>query len=125
LAAQADWIISTLPLTNETSKLFDRAFFSNLNGAAFINVGRGLTVDEQALIEALNSRKIRYAVLDVLDTEPLPETSELWERDDIVITPHISAVTELTEAIACFLDTLKRIENNEVLPNRVDFMKGY
>ncbi|WP_026582013.1 D-2-hydroxyacid dehydrogenase [Bacillus sp. J33] len=125
LAAQADWIISTLPLTNETSKLFDRTFFSHLNGAAFINVGRGLTVDEQALIEALNSRKVRYAVLDVLETEPLPETSELWERDDIVITPHISAVTELNEAIACFWDTLKRIENNEVLYNRVDFLKGY
>ncbi|MFB4165611.1 D-2-hydroxyacid dehydrogenase [Alteribacillus sp. JSM 102045] len=125
LTAQADWIISTLPLTNATSKLFDRAFFSNLNGAAFINVGRGHTVDEQALIEALNSRNVRYAVLDVLESEPLPETSELWERDDIAITPHISAVTELNEAIACFLETLKRIENNEVLPNRVDFLKGY
>ncbi|WP_221566179.1 D-2-hydroxyacid dehydrogenase [Alkalihalobacillus sp. TS-13] len=125
LVAQADWIISTLPLTNETSKLFDRAFFSNLNGVAFINVGRGLTVDEQALIEALKSRKVRYAVLDVLETEPLPRTSDLWQRDDTVITPHISAVTELNEAIACFLDTLKRIENNEVLPNKVNFWKGY
>ncbi|MFB5664076.1 D-2-hydroxyacid dehydrogenase [Alteribacillus sp. HJP-4] len=125
LTAQADWIISTLPLTNETSKLFDRAFFSNLNGAVFINVGRGHTVDEQALIEALNSRRVRYAVLDVLETEPLPETSELWNRDDIFITPHISAVTELNEAIACFVDTLKRIENNEVLPNKVDLSKGY
>ncbi|WP_261129631.1 D-2-hydroxyacid dehydrogenase [Bacillus sp. Marseille-Q3570] len=125
LVAQADWIISTLPLTIETTKLFDRTFFSNLNGAAFINVGRGDTVDEQALNEALNSRRVRYAVLDVLEKEPLPTSSELWERDDIVITPHISAVTELDEAIACFLDTLKRVENNEVLPNRVDFLKGY
>ncbi|WP_085507228.1 D-2-hydroxyacid dehydrogenase [Thalassobacillus devorans] len=125
LTAQADWIISTLPLTNETSKLFARAFFSKLNGAAFINVGRGHTVDEQALLEALNSGKVRYAVLDVLETEPLPESSQLWERDDIIITPHISAVTELNEAIACFWDTLERIENNEDLPNRVDFLKGY
>ena len=125
LAAQADWIISTLPLTKETNKLFDRTFFSHLNEAAFINVGRGHTVDEQALIEALNSKKVRYAVLDVLETEPLPETSELWGRDDIIITPHISAVTELNEAISCFWDTLKRIENNDAIPNRVDVMKGY
>ncbi|WP_082232862.1 D-2-hydroxyacid dehydrogenase [Halobacillus massiliensis] len=125
LTAQADWIISTLPLTSETSKLFNRSFFNNLNGAAFINVGRGHTVDEQALIEALNNSRVRYAVLDVLETEPLPENSELWKRDDIVITPHISAVTELDEAVACFVESLKRIENNEVLPNRVDFLKGY
>ncbi len=125
LAAEADWIISTLPLTKETSKLFNREFFSHLNGAVFINVGRGHTVDEQSLIEALNSKKVRYAVLDVLETEPLPETSELWGRDDIIITPHISAVTELNEAISCFWDTLKRIENNDAIPNRVDFLKGY
>lgn len=122
---KADWVISTLPLTIETKELFNSQLFSYFDGAAFINVGRGATVDERALIEALNAGSVRRAVLDVLTKEPLPEDSELWERDDIIITPHISAVTELDEAIACFIDTLQKIENNEELANKVDFLKGY
>ncbi|KQL19509.1 D-2-hydroxyacid dehydrogenase [Cytobacillus solani] len=125
LLTLADWIISTLPLTKETNKLFDNELFSNFNGAAFINVGRGATVDEKALIEGLNAGKIRYAVLDVLTTEPLPDDSTLWLRDDIIITPHISAVTDLNEAISYFFDTLRKIEKNEKLLNQVDFSKGY
>lgn len=125
LLSEADWVISTLPLTNETKTLFDRKLFSYFSGAAFINVGRGATVHEQALIEALNVGKVRQAILDVFAEEPLPTSSVLWERDDIVITPHISAVTELDEAISCFLETLNKIENKEELPNKVDFTKGY
>ncbi|MBP2239856.1 phosphoglycerate dehydrogenase-like enzyme [Cytobacillus eiseniae] len=121
----ADWVISTLPLTTETEQLFNHELFSHFNGAAFINVGRGATVDETALIEGLNSGKIRYAVLDVLSTEPLAETSSLWRRNDLVITPHISAVTDLNEAISCFHDTLRKIETNEPLLNKVTIHKGY
>jgi phosphoglycerate dehydrogenase-like enzyme len=122
---EADWIISTLPLTKMTKNLFNRDLFSYFNQAAFINVGRGATVDELALIEALNVGQIRHAVLDVLANEPLPESSALWERDDVVITPHISAVTEIDEAICCFLETMEKIEANDNLVNRVDFSKGY
>ncbi|WP_096153887.1 MULTISPECIES: D-2-hydroxyacid dehydrogenase [Bacillus] len=122
---KADWIISTLPLTKDTKELFNKRFFENMNGASFINVGRGATVDELALIEALNNGNVAHAVLDVLTTEPLPEQSELWSREDVTITPHISAVTEIGEAIACFLDTLERIENNLDLINSVDFSRGY
>ncbi|MFE8694906.1 D-2-hydroxyacid dehydrogenase [Cytobacillus sp. FJAT-53684] len=125
LIERADWVISTLPLTKETDQLFNYELFSHFKSTAFINVGRGSTVDETALIEGLNTEKIRYAVLDVVSTEPLPKNSPLWERDDIVITPHISAVTDLNEAISCFIDTLKKIENNEELSNKVDFVKGY
>jgi phosphoglycerate dehydrogenase-like enzyme len=122
---KGDYIISTLPLTKETNKLFDSHFFENLNGTVFINVGRGATVDEGALIHSLDNGKLRFAVLDVLTEEPLPENSALWGRDDIIITPHISAVTDLHEAIACFFDTLIKVENNENLHNQVDFYKGY
>ncbi|WP_102275512.1 D-2-hydroxyacid dehydrogenase [Cytobacillus massiliigabonensis] len=125
LLTLADWVISTLPSTKETYKLFDDELFNNFNGAAFINVGRGATVDEVALIEGLNIGKIRCAVLDVLTNEPLPEDSELWLREDIIITPHISAVTDLNEAVSYFMDTLYKIERNEKLHNQVDFLKGY
>jgi phosphoglycerate dehydrogenase-like enzyme len=123
--SKADWIISTLPLTNDTHRMFDSHFFTNLNGSVFINVGRGATVDEQALIHSLDTGKVRFAVLDVLSQEPLPESSELWGREDMIITPHISAVTDLNEAIACFIDTLRKVENNEPLHNQVNVAKGY
>ncbi len=122
---EADWVISTLPLTDETKGLFNSELFSHFNFAAFINVGRGATVDEEALIAALDSGKIRKAVLDVVTIEPLPEDSPLWVRDNITITPHISAITDLDEAVTCFFDTLKKIEQNETLPNKVDVSKGY
>lgn len=122
---EADWVISTLPLTNETKGLFNTELFSHFNNAAFINVGRGATVDEAALITALESGKISKAVLDVVSIEPLPVDSPLWVRDDITITPHISAITDLDEAVRCFFDTLKKIQQNEALPNKVDVSKGY
>jgi phosphoglycerate dehydrogenase-like enzyme len=124
LLSKADWVINTLPLTAKTSKMFNQKFFSQMNGS-FINVGRGATVDENALMVALDTGKLRSAVLDVFTSEPLPETSALWTRENVTITPHISAVTEPDEAIQCFFETLRKIENNEEMPNKVDFGKGY
>lgn len=121
----ADWVISTLPLTKQTYKMFNDAFFRQLNNSGFINVGRGATVDESSLLRALQEKKIRQAILDVFEAEPLPETSLLWEQPDVVITPHISAVTTPEEAVECFLDTLAKIENNEPLHNQVKTKKGY
>ncbi|MBM7662180.1 phosphoglycerate dehydrogenase-like enzyme [Bacillus mesophilus] len=125
VVSRADWIISTLPLTQDTYKIFNHQFFASMNQSVFINVGRGATVDELALIKALDSGRIRYAVLDVLSQEPLPEDSVLWERKDVLITPHISAVTDINEAVECFFETLHKIENNGILHNMVDVMKGY
>ncbi|HHW37278.1 MAG TPA: D-2-hydroxyacid dehydrogenase [Bacillales bacterium] len=122
---EADWVLSTLPLTDETKEFFNSELVSHFNNAAFINVGRGATVDEDALINALDSGKIRKAVLDVVTIEPLPEDSPLWVREDITITPHISAITDLDEAVICFFDTMKKIQQNEALPNKVDVSKGY
>ncbi|WP_241654884.1 D-2-hydroxyacid dehydrogenase [Sporolactobacillus shoreae] len=86
---ESDFIVNVLPLTAETSGLFDRKRFSLIKkGAIFINVGRGGTVDEQALLEALNSGRIGGAGLDVTSIEPLPETSELWRFPNVVITSH-------------------------------------
>ncbi|WP_121612422.1 D-2-hydroxyacid dehydrogenase [Mesobacillus foraminis] len=124
ILSRADWVISTLPLTPETDKLFNSSFFNQMNGS-FINVGRGATVDEKALIKGLDKGNVQSAILDVLAEEPLPVNSSLWTREDVTITPHISAVTELDEAIQCFLETLRKVENEEVLPNLVDVGKGY
>ncbi|MCP8969873.1 D-2-hydroxyacid dehydrogenase [Ectobacillus ponti] len=121
----ADWVISTLPLTTETEGMFNAAWFKKLQGACFMNVGRGATVDEKALLEALDHGFVRQAVLDVFAEEPLPEESALWQHPKVQITPHISAITGPEEAVQCFLDTLHLVEQGLMPPNRVSTEKGY
>ncbi|KKB38082.1 D-2-hydroxyacid dehydrogenase [Bacillus thermotolerans] len=123
--SEMDYVINTLPLTEQTEGLFNEHIFNKLNRAGFINVGRGATVDEKALLHALNQHYVRFAVLDVFKEEPLPETHEFWEHPGIFITPHISAVTTPEEGAECFIDTLKNLENNQPLPNKVDVHKGF
>ncbi|WP_199426349.1 D-2-hydroxyacid dehydrogenase [Thermaerobacillus caldiproteolyticus] len=122
---KADWVISTLPITQQTYRLFSEEIFSYVKNAGFINVGRGDTVDEVALLNALESRHLRLAILDVFTKEPLPLESPLWQHPNVIITPHISALTSPEEAVRCFLETLQNIEMNKPLHNRVDIRKGY
>lgn len=123
---EGDWVINTLPLTPATSKLFDRERFAHMRHAGFINVGRGGSVDSEALLDALELGSVRTAVLDVFETEPLPPESPLWSHPAVRITPHISAVTSPEEAAEELLATLDRIEGGEIpLPNRVDPERGY
>lgn len=89
--ADADVLISLLPATDETEKTFNAECIALLpDSAVFINVGRGATVDEAALIRALTDGTLRYAALDVMDTEPLPETSPLWTAPNLLLTPHVA-----------------------------------
>jgi glyoxylate/hydroxypyruvate reductase len=120
-----NYLINTLPLTENTEKLFDGAIFNQLSNAGFINVGRGASVDEGSLLQALTKNKVRFAVLDVFEVEPLPVSNPLWNHPMVQITPHISAVTTPSEGAACFLETLKNIENDRPLTNRVNTKKGY
>ncbi|WP_010503132.1 D-2-hydroxyacid dehydrogenase [Paenibacillus elgii] len=122
----AGWVINTLPLTAQTDKLFGPALFARMNGAGFINVGRGPSVDQAALLEALDQGHLRLAVLDVFEEEPLPDKSPLWKRRDVRVTPHVAAVTSVEEALSGFLDTLHKLEAGErELANRVDPVRGY
>jgi glyoxylate/hydroxypyruvate reductase len=123
--SEMDYIINTLPLTEQTANLFSGNIFGQLSNAGFINVGRGATVDESALLDALNFQQVRFAVLDVFAQEPLPEKNPLWEHPNVHITPHISAVTTPEEGVACFIETLSKMEENLPLRNRVDVRKGY
>ncbi|MDZ5473294.1 D-2-hydroxyacid dehydrogenase [Bacillus sp. 31A1R] len=123
--SEMDYIINTLPLTEQTKGLFSKSIFSHVSEVGFINVGRGATVDEQALLNGLNEGHIRFAVLDVFEKEPLPEENPLWSHPNVQITPHISAVTTPDEGVECFLETLKNVEEDKPLVNRVDPVKGY
>ena len=90
----ADVVILTLPLTNETKNLFSTDIFSKMKyGAVFVNISRGAIVNTVHLISALKT-KLAGAVLDVFEEEPLGENNELWDMDNVIITPHNSFVGE-------------------------------
>jgi phosphoglycerate dehydrogenase-like enzyme len=90
-------------------------------------VGRGAQVDEAALAEALRSRRITGAALDVFDREPLPADSPLWELDNLLITPHTAGLTEKLwhRHYELFADNLRRYLARQPLRFVVDKHKGY
>lgn len=91
---QADFIVSVLPSTTETSHIFSKREFQAMkDDAVFINIGRGSAVDEGALKETLDSGELGHAVLDVFETEPLPENHPFWEMENVTVTPHISGIS--------------------------------
>ncbi|OPJ60503.1 glyoxylate/hydroxypyruvate reductase A [Clostridium oryzae] len=126
LNIKIDWIISTLPHTKSTENMINGDFLNKFNDVGFINVGRGTTLDEEALLKAIGKRKIRIAVLDVFKEEPLSSASKLWGKREITITPHIAAITSPEEAVECFLSTLQQLEQDKIdLVNLVDIRRGY
>ncbi|MFJ7679564.1 D-2-hydroxyacid dehydrogenase [Peribacillus sp. NPDC097284] len=127
---KCDYVIVTLPLTSKTRNMFGTDEFNSMKSSAFfINVGRGPIVIETELIQALDAHQIAGAGLDVFETEPLPETSRLWEMDNVIMTPHTSGNTEfydqrLIEEI--FIPNLKNFlsgESPEI--NLLNYKKGY
>ncbi len=93
----------------------------------FINVGRGRTVDEEALIDALRERRIRGAALDVFETEPLPPDSPLWQLDNVLLSPHSADRTSDSHvrAMQFFVENLRRFRAGESLENVVDKVEQY
>ncbi|MDC0612468.1 D-glycerate dehydrogenase [Vibrio sp.] len=109
LFKQCDFVVSLLPATEETFHLIGaREFALMKSSAVFINVGRGTVVDEKALVDALLSKEIAAAGLDVFEVEPLPETSPLMSIPNAVLLPHIGSAThETRHAMAvCATDNL-------------------
>lgn len=122
LIPQSDAIVVALPLTNETRGLIDRDAIDRMkDGAIFVNVGRGAVVDENALVEALRSGKLRGAALDVFAEEPLPESSPLWELDNVIVSPHTAAlsVKENERVVERFAQNLRRYLDGDDLLGRV------
>lgn len=90
---EADIIVLTLPLTEQTKHLFNYEILQNIKDeAVIVNVARGAIIDTKALIEIMNQKKM-YAVLDVFEEEPLPPESPLWEMENVILTPHNSFVS--------------------------------
>jgi phosphoglycerate dehydrogenase-like enzyme len=123
LAGRADAMVVSLPLTEQTAGLIDRATIERLPASCiFVNVGRGGVVDEPALIDALRDRRIAGAVLDVFATEPLPDSSPLWTLPNVLVTPHAAALSarEDERIVELFVDNLRRYLDGRPLRNVVE-----
>ena len=127
-APKLDAVVNTLPGTDATHHLLGGEFFAALSGGTtIVNVGRGNVIDEAALVEALDAGRAGFAALDVFEVEPLPETSPLWSRADVLISPHTAALDagEERRIAELFADNAGRLLDGRPLRNRVDTVEFY
>jgi phosphoglycerate dehydrogenase-like enzyme len=128
LLPQADFVVITAPLTPETRHLVGESELRAMKASTIlVNIGRGGTIDEPALIDALQEGRLGGAGLDVFAHEPLPPASPLWTLENVIITSHYAGATPHyhERAMAIFLDNLRRYVAGEPLRNVVDKTLGY
>ncbi len=128
LLEASDVVAVCCPLTPETDGLFDREAFGRMpRGSMIVNVTRGEIIDADALIEALDSGQLAGAGLDVVPIEPLPEDHPLWQRDDVVMTPHAAGASQLRAPrnIDRFCGNLWRLRTGEPIEGLIDKQAGY
>lgn len=127
-ASEADAIVLALPGTEQTRGMLSAEVLANIKpGATIVNVGRGTTVDEPALIEALQDGRVGLAVLDVTAVEPLPEDSPLWELPNVVLAPHTAAISPHEPRLIAelFAENARRFLEGEPLINVVNTREFY
>lgn len=128
LLAESDYVVMSIPHTRETDKMIGEKELRQMKKTAFlVNIGRGKTVDEAALIRALQEHWIAGAGLDTFLQEPLPTDNPLWGLPNAIVTPHMSGRTEdyMTKATDIFVANLKRYLEGKRLINVVDKKLGY
>lgn len=128
LLAESDVLVLTAPETPESRGIFDAEALARMRPhAPLINISRGRLVDEEALVEALASGRLRGAGLDVFAQEPLPEGHPLWGLPNVLITPHVSAVTRhfWRRQTDLIVENFRRYSVGETLLNLVDKEAGF
>jgi phosphoglycerate dehydrogenase-like enzyme len=126
--AWADVVVNALPATPETRRRFDEEVFAAMRPSTrFVNIGRGSTVDERALVLALQEGRLAGAALDVFEREPLPQDSPLWDMSNVIVSPHVSGnFAGWREAVVVlFVENLQRYLTGRPLRNVVDKERGY
>ncbi|KMK74926.1 D-2-hydroxyacid dehydrogenase [Alkalihalobacillus pseudalcaliphilus] len=131
ILSEADYVVNVLPLTEQTNNLLNKDMFLNMKKeSVFINIGRGGTVNESDLLTILQQGLIKHAVLDVVSQEPLPPEHELWEMENVTVTPHLSGISSFYQprAFEIFKQNLEKYleeDTNESFLNRIDLDQGY
>lgn len=126
---ESDYIINLLPYTPETEEYIDKDFFNLMKpSASFINIGRGKTVNESDLIDALKNNRIKAFFSDVFYEEPLDPNSPLWNMENVVVTPHLCG--ESTKYMHKALEVIEHnlnvyINKDGDMINLVDLNRGY
>lgn len=127
LLRESDYVVLTVPETDETTGLIDASALHRMADAVLVNVSRGGVIDEEALVRALEAGQLRGAALDAFSHEPLPRGHPLWTAPRTLITPHTSAYTHRfwDREAKLLLDNLRRYRADRPLRNMVDKAAGY
>jgi len=128
MLSRCDYIVVATPLTLETQGMIGAPEFAAMKPTAVVvNVGRGPVIDENALIEALSSGRIKGAALDVFDQEPLPPGHPFYKLENVLLSPHCADHSPdwLENAMRFFLEQFRRYQRDEPLLNVVDKKSGY
>jgi glyoxylate/hydroxypyruvate reductase A len=124
--ARTEILVCLLPLTRATRHIVNRDVLYQLpRGAKLVNCGRGGTVDEAALLAALEDGQIAEATLDVFETEPLPPTHPFWRMDQVLVVPHIGSIAVPEIAARDVVENIRRLRTGQPLLNIVDRARGY
>jgi glyoxylate/hydroxypyruvate reductase len=124
--ARTEILVCLLPLTPETRYIVNRDVLYQLpRGAKLVNCGRGGTVDEAALLTALNDGQIAEATLDVFETEPLPANHLFWQMDNVLVLPHTASIAVPEIAARDVIENIRRLATGQQLLNIVDRARGY
>jgi len=129
--ARTDFLVGLLPLTSETKGIYNRNLFEKLNrenplgGPVFINAGRGGSQVDRDIISCLEDKTLIGASLDVFETEPLPQSSPLWNFENTYLTPHAAAVSDVNALGSHLLRQIERYEQGLPLEHLVDRTIGY
>jgi phosphoglycerate dehydrogenase-like enzyme len=130
LYEESDFIVNVLPSTPLTDGFIDKEAFSIMKpDAVLINIGRGTTIVEKELIQALQENRIGHAVLDVFEKEPLSDESPLWDMENVTVTPHLSGISPQYQdrAVEIFSDNLTLYRKGEIkeMINIIPYDRGY
>jgi phosphoglycerate dehydrogenase-like enzyme len=125
---ECDFVVVTVPLTDETRGMLGARQLSAFKPSAFlVDVSRGGVVDHGALLQALEKRQLGGAALDVFPEEPLPADSPLWEMNNVIVSPHVAGLSPHynARALQLFKENLRRYVAGEKLLNAIDLTRGY
>jgi phosphoglycerate dehydrogenase-like enzyme len=123
LLAESDIVSLHVPLTDDTTRLFDRNALGLMKqGAILINTGRGELIDQSALIDALTTERLAAAGLDVFATEPIPPDDPILSLENVVLTPHVAWQTRetLARSLEAAMENCRRLRTGEALLNQVN-----
>ena len=125
-ASGLDYLVNVLPSTAETRHIVDASLLGRLPAqAVLINAGRGVTMDQSALVDALQNGRLAMAVLDVFEQEPLPPAHLFWHTPNLYMTFHTSAPSWPADLSRLFIENYRRYMGGQPLLHVVDFERGY